>query len=227
MSKTHILIIEDDDEIARLTAMYLQSENYSCTIIEHGSKAVDAIKIHKPDLVLLDLMLPGVAGHEICQQSRQFYFGPILILTACDDDITEVSLLKFGADDYLNKPIKPHILLARIEALLRRCQLNATSPEIHNKRLIIDFEKQQVFYVNELVDLTNAEFDTLSILAKNIGEIVSREACCKYLRGIEHDFSDRSIDMRISGLRKKLNDEKPPYQLIKTIRNKGYMLVNA
>ncbi|EDQ01751.1 response regulator [Shewanella benthica] len=105
MVKARILIIEDDLEISRLTAMYLEAENYETKIVNDGLLAIDTIKRYQPDLIILDLMLPGLDGIEICKQSRCFYFSPILVLTACADDMSEVSLLKLGADDYLTKPI--------------------------------------------------------------------------------------------------------------------------
>lgn len=227
MHNNHILIIEDDDEIARLSAMYLNSEGYTTSIVTDGIVAVETIKALQPDLVILDLMLPGIDGIEICKQTRDFYQGPILILTACDDEFREVNLLKLGADDYLNKPVKPHIMLARIEALLRRSKISCTQQQQISTRLIqIDTTNQTVRFKGQLLDLTGAEYDMLQILTRNAGKTVSREICSRALRGIDYSVSDRSIDMRISGLRKKLQDEKAPYQIIKTIRSKGYMLIN-
>lgn len=223
----HILIIEDDKEIARLTEIYLQSTGYETTVVADGSLAIAMINKLSPDLILLDLMLPNVDGFELCRQAREFYNGPIIVLTAVEDDLSEVSLLKLGADDYLRKPAKPHIMSARIEALLRRTIVNneKTTQEIPNK-LNINRDNLSVTLNNVLVDLTNSEFDMLVLLADKAGQTVSREECIQALRGIDFDVTNRSIDMRISTLRKKLNDEKPPYQLIKTIRNKGYLLVN-
>jgi two-component system response regulator RstA len=223
----HILIIEDDNEIARLTEMYLQSTGYETTVVADGSLAIAAIKRLSPDLILLDLMLPGVDGFELCKQAREFYTGPIIVLTAREDDISEVSVFKFGADDYLRKPAKPHIMSARIEALLRRSTMNKekTAQELSNN-LIINRDALSVTLNNTILDLTNSEFDMLVLLADKVGQTVSREECIQSLRGINYDVTNRSIDMRISGLRKKLNDEKQPYKLIKTIRNKGYLLVN-
>lgn len=223
----HILIIEDDKEIARLTEIYLQSTGYETTVVADGSLAIAVIKKLSPDLILLDLMLPGVDGFELCKQAREFYIGPIIVLTAIEDDLSEVSLLKLGADDYLRKPAKPHIMSARIEALLRRAQINngKVTQELPHK-LSINRDTLSVMLNNTLVDLTNSEFDMLVLLADKAGQTVSREECIQSLRGIDYEVTNRSIDMRISALRKKLNDEKPPYQLIKTIRNKGYLLVD-
>lgn len=223
MKKTNVLLVEDDAEISRLTAMYLEAEGYCVTTIDDGSLAIEAITRFNPDLVVLDLMLPGLSGIEVCKSARQFYDNPILVLTACDDDISEVSLLRLGADDYLVKPLKPHVLVARIEALTRRM---GKANEAVNQLQTIEINNQQVFCKGERLDLTNAEFEMLKILVEHSGEIISRDECCQALRGIDYDFSNRSIDMRISGLRKKLGDDKMPYQIITTVRNKGYKLIN-
>lgn len=223
-----ILIVEDDAEISRLTAMYLEAEGFESKVINDGGEALAAIKSYRPDLVILDLMLPGLSGFDICKQARLFYQGPILVLTACDDDVSEVSLLKFGADDFLNKPLKPHILVARIEALIRRSSiLNVEPTSPSNSKLHINTVNREVFLDGELVLLTDSEYEMLHWLDNNAGKIVSRDDCCKALRGIDYDFNDRSIDMRISALRKKLNDDKVPYKIITTVRNKGYMLLNG
>jgi len=224
MKKTKILLIEDDAEISRLTAMYLDVEGFEVAVVDDGAMALEAIKTTQPDLVVLDLMLPNLSGIEICKLAREFYQQPILILTACDDDISEVSLLKMGADDYLVKPLRPHVLVARIEALLRRYTKSAAVKT--EQGIIINVNASQVSFNGRQLELTEAEFKMLKILFDNRGTTVSREQCCQALRGIDYDFSNRSIDMRISGLRKKLGDDKMPYQLITTIRNQGYKLNN-
>jgi len=228
VTKANILIIEDDKEISRLTAMYLEAEDYRTQIIDDGLQAVNAVRQHQPDLIILDLMLPGLDGIEICKQVRTFHTGPILVLTACADDMSEVSLLKLGADDYLTKPVRPHVMVARIEALLRRTQVaQPINNQLHLGQLHIDTAKQIVSYGKITPKLTAAEYEMLLLLASNAGCIVSRDDCCRSLRGIDYDFNDRSVDMRISGLRKKLNDDIPPYKTILTVRNKGYMLING
>jgi DNA-binding response OmpR family regulator len=230
MEKHKILIIEDDAEISRLTAMYLDVEGFDSKIVDDGSEALTTIKTYNPALIILDLMLPGMSGIEICKLSRDFYLGPILVLTACDDDVSEVSLLKLGADDFLVKPLKPHVLVARIEALLRRAKASSVipliAPEKPQCKLVINKASQAVTFNNETLTLTSAEYEMLVLLQDNIGETVSRDDCCQALRGIDYDFNNRSIDMRISGLRKKMNDDRMPYQVITTVRNKGYMLLN-
>lgn len=223
MSNTHILLIEDDDEISRLTAMYLEAEGFKVSVVKDGALALDSIKQLKPELIILDLMLPNLSGIEICKLAREFYHKPILVLTACDDDVSEVSLLKMGADDYLVKPLRPHVLVARIEVLLRRHKQTKTD---NTKPLLISTTKNQVSYRGKELELTGAEYEMLKLLNKHAGEVITREQCCQALRGIDYDFSNRSIDMRISGLRKKLGDDQMPYKVITTIRNQGYKLIN-
>ncbi|PKG82151.1 DNA-binding response regulator [Colwellia sp. 75C3] len=228
MEKTKVLIVEDDAEISRLMAMYLEIEGFDTRVIDDGLAAIAAIENYLPDLIILDLMLPGLSGVEICKQARAFYQGPILVLTACNDDVSEVSLLKLGADDFLTKPLKPHVLVARIEALMRRIKPQQSMPgKKKHSRLDIDAESQKVSFDGNELSLTGAEYEMLIVLENNIGIPVSRDDCCQALRGIEHDFNDRSIDMRISGLRKKIQDDQMPYKIITTVRNKGYMLLNG
>jgi len=229
MNKTRILLVEDDAEISRLTAMYLDVEGYQVEVIDDGALALDAIKKTKPELIILDLMLPGMSGIEICKLAREFYQQPILILTACDDDVSEVSLLKMGADDYLAKPLRPHVLVARIEALLRRSQANVENKSnlcATEATLTISEASNKVTFQGKLLSLTGSEYEMLKLLHKNAGKVISREQCCQALRGIDYDFSNRSIDMRISALRKKLGDDQMPYQVITTIRNQGYKLIH-
>lgn len=226
MSKTKILIIEDDAEISRLMAMYLDVEGFDSKIVDDGLLALDSIKSYNPDLIVLDLMLPGMPGIDICKQARTFYAGPLLVLTACDDDVSEVSLLKVGADDFLTKPLKPHVLVARINALMRRAQPVPSSEVITITKLHINRTTQIATFKGKTLNLTAAEYEMLTLLEDNIGRPVSRNDCCKALRGINYDLNDRSIDMRISGLRKKMSDDQVPYKVITTVRNKGYMLFN-
>ena len=178
MDKAKILIIEDDAEISRLTAMYLEVEGFESKVIDDGAQAIEAIKSYQPELIILDLMLPGISGVEICKVARGFFSGPILELTACDDDVSEVSLLKLGADDFLVKPLKPHVLVARIEALLRRVnkpqvQMPRKGEEKHSK-LVINESSQDVRFDGKLLTLTSAEYEMLLLLQQNIGKTVLR-----------------------------------------------------
>ena len=225
MLKTKVLIVEDDQEIARLTTLYLEAEGYNVSVVHEGNLALEAIRSIEPDLVLLDLMLPGMSGAQICRQAREFYNGMILVLTASADEMSEVSLFKFGADDYVAKPIRGHALLARIEALLRRA---VPAPEVTAEKqcdIVINNAAQSATLYGQNLKLTSAEFEILNLLVNNISQVVTRDQCCQLFRGIDYAFNDRSIDMRVSGLRRKLRIHAKDKQLIRTVRNKGYMLV--
>ena len=228
MSKTKVLIVEDDQEIARLTTLYLEAEGYEVSVVHEGNLALEAIRSIEPDLVLLDLMLPGMSGAQICREAREFYNGMILVLTASADEMSEVSLFKFGADDYVAKPIRGHALLARIEALLRRATPATTTVETVSENqceIVINSAAQSATLYGQNLKLTSAEFEILNLLVKNVCQVVTRDQCCQLFRGIDYAFNDRSIDMRVSGLRRKLRVHAKDKQFIRTVRNKGYMLV--
>jgi DNA-binding response OmpR family regulator len=228
MSKTKVLIVEDDQEIARLTTLYLEAEGYEVSVVHEGNLALEAIRSIEPDLVLLDLMLPGMSGAQICREAREFYNGMILVLTASADEMSEVSLFKFGADDYVAKPIRGHALLARIEALLRRATPVITTAETvpeNQCEIVINNAAQSATLYGQNLKLTSAEFEILNLLVKNVCQVVTRDQCCQLFRGIDYAFNDRSIDMRVSGLRRKLRVHAKDKQLIRTVRTKGYMLV--
>lgn len=227
---SHILIVEDDLRLAQLTCEYLTGHGFTVSLENDGARAVQRILKEQPDLVVLDLMLPGEDGFSICRRVRNDYKGPILMLTARTDDQDQVQGLEEGADDYVCKPVKPSILLARIKALLRRIESHESSqavPELLRfGKLCIDNARRSAFIGEQLIDLTGAEFDLLWLLAVNAGTPLSREAIFNQLRGIEYDGVDRSIDVRISRIRPRIGDVGEQPRVIKTIRNKGYLFVS-
>jgi two-component system response regulator RstA len=221
-----ILIVEDDIELAAMIRDFLNDEGYTVDHIDDGSLAINKINNDQPDLVLLDIMLPGTQGIEVARQVRDHYRGVLIMLTAKDDEITVVNSLNRGADAFLEKPVRPHILLAHIKAHLRRHTDQATNATLtlENHGLTLDMGKQEAYINESLLELTTAELQLLDYFITNAGQIVTRDGLYKQLRNIEYDGVDRSMDMRISTLRKKMNDEKPPYRYIKTVRRQGYML---
>ncbi|MCW3148977.1 winged helix-turn-helix domain-containing protein [Stutzerimonas stutzeri] len=226
-----ILIVEDDRRLAELTQEYLQGAGaFDVAIEADGARAVERIVSERPDLVVLDLMLPGEDGLSICRQVRDRYDGPILMLTARADDLDQVLGLETGADDYVCKPVRPRLLLARIRALLRRREGNE-APVTDVKRLqfgplVIDSALREAWLRGKGIELTGAEFDLLWLLSVNAGRILSREEIFSQLRGIEYDGQDRSIDVRISRIRPKIGDDPEHPRLIKTVRGKGYLFVS-
>lgn len=225
-----ILIVEDDQRLAELTQEYLESNGLKVAIESDGAKAVARILKEQPNLVVLDLMLPGEDGLTICRKVRGQYDGPILMLTARTDDMDEVLGLEMGADDYVCKPVRPRVLLARIRALLRRSEGNAevaleSQRRLQFGQLVIDSAMREAWLREQSIELTSAEFDLLWLLAANAGRILSREEIFTALRGIEYDGQDRSIDVRISRIRPKIGDDPMHPRLIKTVRSKGYLFV--
>ena len=234
-TQPHVIIVEDDERLAELTADYLRNNGIQTEVIGDGSLAIDAIVDKQPDMVVLDLMLPGADGLEVCKSVRDKYKKPILMLTARTDDVDQVLGLEMGADDYVAKPVKPRVLLARIRALLRRSDSGETQQEKTNNEgsqnrlefgdLVIDNSAREVWLNGDAVDLTSAEYDLLWLLASNAGNILSREEIFERLRGIQYDGQDRSIDVRVSRIRPKVGDDPMNPRRIKTVRSKGYLFV--
>ena len=224
-----ILLVEDDRRLADLTAEYFRQNGLSVAVESRGDHAISRFKSVQPRIVLLDLMLPGADGLTICRELREFFAGPILIFTARDSDIDQVIGLEAGADDYVAKPVDPMVLLARTRALLRRAEEDSGSHrqvgEIILGRLRISETSQEVWLDDTSVPLTTQEFELLHLLAQHAGTILSREDIFQHLRGIDYDGLDRSIDGRVSKLRRKPNDDATTPSRIKTVWGKGYLLV--
>ncbi|MCE0782605.1 response regulator transcription factor [Pseudomonas sp. NMI542_15] len=221
-----ILIVEDDQRLAELTAEYLQANGFEVAVEGDGARAARRIVDSQPDLVILDLMLPGEDGLSICRRVRNQYPGPILMLTARSDELDQVQGLDLGADDYVCKPVRPRLLLARIQALLRRSEaVDSKRQGLAFGALRIDNRLREARLGDQLIELTGAEFDLLWLLASNAGRVLTREQIFTALRGVGYDGQDRSIDIRISKIRPKIGDDPLQPRLIKTLRSKGYLFV--
>lgn len=219
----HILVVEDDTSLAEWISDYLLDHGYGVTVASQGDFALEMIADEMPDLVLLDVMMPVKNGFDVCKEARAFYTGPILFMTACVEDGDEIRGLDAGADDYLTKPIRPQVLLARIKALLRRVSDEEQKQQLVFDSLVLNATAKSVTIDKLPLDLNANEFDVLWLLALKAGTIVSRNELVAQLRGIEYDGLDRSVDIRISRLRKKLQEAlSQPYK-VKTIRGKGYL----
>ncbi|MCB1664402.1 MAG: winged helix-turn-helix domain-containing protein [Pseudomonadales bacterium] len=224
-----LLLIEDDVRLASLVQDYLSHENFAVQVQHHGDTAVAEFDPQQVDIVVLDLMLPGMNGLQVCTHLRQRYAGPILILTAKSSDIDHVMGLELGADDFVTKPIEPPVLLARLRALLRRAKAAAPQPKGEVLRfgsLQLDPQSHQVLLAGEEVELTTQEFELLGLLMRNAGTVLSRDAIYHNLRGIDYDGLDRTVDVRISRLRKKLQDNPEQPFRIRTVWGKGYLFVS-
>jgi len=225
-----IVLVEDDKELAALISEFLSSHGFHLSIFHDAETAIPSIVNQQPDLVILDVMLPGMSGMELCKKIRAEYQGFILMQTALEDDIDQMMGLEFGADDYIIKQVQPRLLLSRIKALLRRTERenlanknDVKSQLISVGPLSIHSAERTVTLYQQHIDLTCAEFDLLELLVESVGTVVSRDDILQQLRGFQYDGFDRSIDRRISRLRRKIQGSDGS-ELIKTIRGVGYQL---
>lgn len=223
---SNILIIDDDDELCGLLAEFLQSEGFDIRIANDGVRGLELIDNTNPDLVVMDVMMSPVSGFDVLKKLRiQNNTLPVIMLTARGDDIDKILGLELGADDYLPKPFNPRELCARIKAILRRTATTefAESSSYELEDISIRLNSRQVFIDGRELELTSAEFDILHTLAKSAGEICSKEMLTE--RGLSRklELYDRSIDMHISNLRKKLGKKPDGSVRIKTIRGIGYL----
>ena len=228
-----ILIVEDDLEISRLVADFMRREGFEVACAT-DSKAMDAIlQRMRPDIVILDLMLPGEDGLSICRRLRADDSIPILMLTAKSDEIDRVVGLEMGADDYLAKPFGPRELLARVRAILRRVQGTTARPFVRRfsfDRFVIDLDARSVEIAEPdaaAMQLTSAEFDLLGCFVQRPRRVLTRDQILDWTRGRAAEPFDRTVDMLISRLRKKLDTASPGSNLITTVRNGGYLFTAA
>jgi DNA-binding response OmpR family regulator len=218
-----VMLVEDDARLAELVTEYLSGYEFSVDLVTRGDQAVDRFKALSPDVVVLDLMLPGLDGMVVCRQIRDQSDVPILILTAREDSYDEVSGLEQGADDFVNKPVQPRVLLARLRALMRRSQgkNGLDSRVLEFGTLRISTNDRSVSWRGQPCVLSNTEYKLLLVLAESAGRVLSRDALLKKMRGIEFDGLDRSIDNSISKLRRKFEDTDS--EKIKTVWGEGYL----
>lgn len=222
-----LLLVEDDHRLAELVADFLSGHGYRVSVLHDGRQVIPRCRAHMPDLVILDVMLPGVDGFTLCRQLRTCAEVPVLMLTARGEDEDQVHGLDLGADDYVIKPVEPRVLLARVRALLRRKDSlpEQTGDTLHFGSLTISRATLSVTLDNEAVDLAPTDFELLWVLARHAGRTVSRDQVLNALRGIDFDGLDRSVDMRISRLRRRLGDSPKDARRIKTVWGKGYQFI--
>ena len=232
---TKVLVVDDDMRLRSLLERYLVEQGFIVRSAGNAEQMDRLIERENFHLLVLDLMLPGEDGLSVCRLVRPHYSGPIIMLTARDDDTDQIVGLEMGADDYLSKPVRPRVLLARISALLRRLKDVQPSQETQLEgdeqnrvtiaNLVVDNSMREAWLNEEPIDLTSAEFDLLWLLSSNAGRVLSREEIFTALRGIEYDGQDRSIDVRVSRIRPKIGDDPLQPKRIKTVRSKGYLFV--
>jgi two-component system OmpR family response regulator len=233
-SAKHIMLVEDDMSLAEWFGDYLGEQGYLITLANRGDIAIELIEADQPDLVILDIMLPVKDGFEVCKAIRPFYHGPILMMTARDHETDEVLGLELGADDYVTKPVKPRVLLSRINALFRRMSSQEVTeiakPEVDLNKInfgqfSMDANSRTTTLSGVKVAISSNEFDVLWQLVQAADTVVSRKELVIQRRGIEYDGFDRSIDILVSRIRKKLGDDATNPYRIKTVWGKGYLFV--
>ncbi|MEI8610629.1 response regulator [Enterovibrio sp. Hal110] len=229
-----LFIVEDDAKLRQLLSSYFKEQDFDVKAFEQGEDAIEAILLEQPEIVMLDLMLPDIDGLTICRQIRPQFSGKVLMLTASDDDFDHVAALEIGADDFVTKPIKPRVLLARLRALLRRGDNPSVTvehlPQKSNNTLIygslsLNKIRKWCALADKHVPLSDSEFDLLWLLAESADEVLSRDTLTLAVRGIEYDGLDRTIDNKVVSLRKKLGDNPSSPSRIITVRGKGYLFV--
>lgn len=228
-----IVFVEDEPEVGQLIAAYLGKHDMDVIVEPRGDRAEEVVLREKPDLVLLDIMLPGKDGMTVCRDLRAQWDGPIVLLTSLDSDMNHILSLEMGANDYILKTTPPAVLLARLRLHLRQRVTTSESQTASNTltphkamrfgTLSIDPVNRQVLLSGVDIALSTADFDLLWELATHAGQIMDRDALLKNLRGVSYDGMDRSVDVAISRLRKKLLDNATEPYRIKTVRNKGYL----
>jgi DNA-binding response OmpR family regulator len=219
-----VLLIDDDARLFELLTSYLEQNGFSVTGATDGRKGLATLDDGTFDVVLLDVMMPGIDGIEVCKRIRQKSNIPIVMLTAKGDETDRVVGLELGADDYVAKPFSPRELLARMRAVLRRARPEVTGERIAVGDIAIDVPGRTVTIGDVLADLTGIEFDILVALARRPGRVVARDALLSEAGRGNVTVSERTVDVHISHLRQKLGDDPRSPKLIKTVRGVGYVL---
>ncbi|KAB8137979.1 response regulator transcription factor [Gracilibacillus oryzae] len=220
----HIYLVEDDPNIRNIVQAYLKKEGYQVTLTERAEDAWEKAQNEQPDMWILDIMLPGMDGYELCKKIRQESEVPIIIISAKDEEVDKILGLELGSDDYLTKPFSPRELVARVKRLFKRSEVKPASPNPNQTVLEIDMLKmdqaaRQVYWKNEEIDVTTKEFDMLEIFAKQPNRAFSREELLNIVWGDDYFGSDRAVDDLVKRLRKKL-DGLP----VETVWGYGYRL---
>lgn len=228
MTTPHILVVEDDPKIARLIKDYLENGGYRATILNRGDEALAQIRKSPPDLVVLDIMLPGKDGMEICRETRKFSTVPIIMLTARVEEIDRLLGLELGADDYIAKPFSPREVVARVKAVLRRSRPEPEpgEPVITAGPIRMDTDRRQATVNDSDIQLTPSEFELLKILITHPGRVFSRNDLIARVQGYDFEGYDRTIDSHIKNLRKKIDACLPTRKIIRTIYGVGYAFHN-
>ena len=220
-----ILVIDDDEKLNRLLKRFFKDYGFEVYAAVDADQGLKKLRTVLPDLIILDIMLPGMNGFDVCKRIRESSTVPIIMLTARGDVMDKVVGLELGADDYLPKPFEPRELVARIQAVLRRAQNTGSDRRRCFGRLTVDFHRRQVFMADREVELTTSEFAALDLLVRHAGKVLDRDEIMQSLRGIDSEHFNRVVDITMSRLRQKLGDDPKHPQFIKTVWGTGYTFV--
>ncbi|WP_163830767.1 response regulator transcription factor [Spartinivicinus ruber] len=226
-----LLLVEDDQELAELLIDYLELESFTITWEPSGDKGLDIALTESFDVIILDIMLPGLSGVDFLKKFRQQRLTPVIMLTARGEELDRILGFELGADDYLPKPCSPRELVARIKAVIRRVVMDQQTSKTTQPNnlltvgpLLLNLSSHEAIASGKQLNLTGTEFELLSLLMQHAGEVVSKETLSIQALGKQLSLYDRSVDMHVSNLRKKIADLCDTPSLIKTIRGKGYLL---
>lgn len=227
MSAGTIILVEDEVSIQRVASAYLEHEGFQVIWIDNGNDVLETVRQQRPDLVILDLMLPGLDGMEVAARLRQESDVFILMLTARSEEVDRVAGLRIGADDYMTKPFSPRELVARVQAILRRRRAATTSEHtLRFTHVQIDPERREVRAADQSLDLTTTEFDVLLALARHAGKVLSREQIIDLVWGDNFFGNDRVVDVYVGQVRRKL-EAVTGQVLVRTVRGVGYQFTDT
>lgn len=226
MLKYSVLIVDDDIKLADLLKIYFEKDGFAVLVAHDGNRALELIRDAKPDIVVLDIMLPAVDGWEVCRKARLESDVPIIMLTAKDEETDRLSGLEIGADDYVTKPFSPREVVARAKVILRRAYKGIVKPELLKMgRVIIDVERHEVKRNGEFLELTPTEFKILELLASSPGRVFSRLQIVEQVQGYAFDGYERTIDAHVKNLRRKVEENPKEARYIQTVYGVGYKVV--
>jgi DNA-binding response OmpR family regulator len=223
--KTRVLIIDDDEKLNALLEEYLGRFELTVSAVGHPEEGLRLLRREKPDILILDVMLPAMDGFAVCKKVRETSRIPIIMLTARGEVADRIVGLELGADDYLPKPFEPRELVARIQAVLRRGAPGEKEGRLRVGALEVDWDTHSVTVAGEAVALTTAEFELLGLFARHPGSVFTRDRIMEQIRGTDWEAYDRSIDVLVSRLRQKLGDDPKSPRFIRTVWGKGYKFI--
>jgi DNA-binding response OmpR family regulator len=224
---SRVLVIDDDERLNALLTKYLSQFGFSVCAVSHPEAGLGALRTDPPDIVVLDVMLPGMDGFAVCRRIREHSRVPIIMLTARGEVTDRILGLEMGADDYLPKPFEPRELVARIQAVLRRGTKGDDEEVLQIGALNLNWGTRSALLNGNDLGLTSAEFDLLGLLVRNRGRVLSRDRIMNEIHGLNWDPCDRSIDVHVNRLRQKLGDDARHSSMIRTVRGAGYSFIGG